>query len=427
MTEADHAEKIGFAAIIFWDFVEISNEEELLTTLEEVYGAKPEEYGGMTLGGSGGWSHWVAGNQENDIEESEEFESVRTVVQSETKGIFDVTTYAVLSEEQIQSIFVSGNTRRIEKLQSKLAEHLAELPTLVDYGDTGHSGAYYAEWAGEDSLVPDADGTDTSEIMERLAGELATLSGVGFQIGGLLSLIKGSVFVCPRMLMQPFDGFAVVRRDQHPDSEPFDDLIFPPGWAAELDQLRRYYRLKIWTDSRWTRLQQFDTRAQNAREELLSLSSSQIDVDEVLPVSEQIQGLQIEYTEFRTRFETEFRSLQEQLSGGIEDDPVIDVPYDVAISASNSPVVEMDEHSRSVIEYFQNNAEKTFEQIDDRRELVSNKIDSLVASIESRTRLAATDENLELQNRVTSLTWVLILLTVFLVILTVVLVALEIV
>jgi Mg2+ and Co2+ transporter CorA len=63
--------------------------------------------------------------------------------------------------------------------------------------------------------------------------------------------------------------------------------------------------------------------------------------------------------------------------------------------------------------------------MNDRYTQVSEKIESLVSSIDSRTRLAATDENLTLQERVQKLTAILTALTVILVILTIVLVGIE--
>ncbi|MFC6977222.1 hypothetical protein ACFQL1_25580 [Halomicroarcula sp. GCM10025709] len=425
MSDVGNADDIGFAALVFWDFVDESDENELLTTLTELYGAEPEEYGGPRLGGSGGWYHRVAGNQQNELEDSEPFESVRTLVQGKARGILDVTTYAILSQEQIQSLFTGENNRQIEKPQSQLSEPLAEIPTLVDHEETGHSGVYYAEWEGEEPLIPETEEIEKADIIDRLHEIGSSLSAFGFQTGGLLSLIRGGVFVCPRILMQPFDGLSAVRRDAHPDAEPFDELIFPPGWAAEFDSLRRYYRLKTWADSRWRKFHDFDEKASDARDELLALSSSQTDVDGVLPVSEQIQALQIEYTEFRTRFEAEYQALQDDLGGEVDENSTSEVPYDTAIAPSDSATLDTGDRSHSVIEYFESSAEQTFEQVDERREMVSNKIDSLVSSIESRTRLAATDENLTLQSRVTRLTWLLTVLTVVLVILTFVLVGIE--
>jgi len=77
---------IGFTAIIFWDFVDTDDEDELLDSLKELYGEEPEQYGGVTFGG-GSWRTRVVGNETNEIQDAEEFASVHTLVESNTRGV----------------------------------------------------------------------------------------------------------------------------------------------------------------------------------------------------------------------------------------------------------------------------------------------------------------------------------------------------
>ena len=145
MPENVNTTNIGFSAVIFWDFVYESDEEELLKALTNLYGDEPQEYSGPYMGG-GGWRHKVAGNETNEIEQDEQFASVRTLILDETDGILDVTTFAVLSEEQIEHVLNSENRTGLRELQEMLTEYVETLPTLNDHGQTGHKGVYYAEW-----------------------------------------------------------------------------------------------------------------------------------------------------------------------------------------------------------------------------------------------------------------------------------------
>jgi hypothetical protein len=218
--------------------------------------------------------------------------------------------------------------------------------------------------------------------------------------------------------MDPFGGLAVIRRRAHPDSGPIDELITDPAWYVGISGLARYYRLNQWADSRWGRLAEFDSGVDDARESLSSLSSTQTDVDMVLPVTEEIQDLQIEYTEFKTRFNAEYQSIQDSFSERA--DGVTDTwgnPIDVPLPRPNEPdiVEQPDDRTNSLIEYFEDASQDTLEQMNDRFRQVTKKVDSLVSSIESRTRITATDENLRLQKRVRRLTVILVILTVILV------------
>jgi len=418
--------EIGFAAIIFWDFVDEDDEEELLTCLKKLYGEEPDQYGGVMFGG-GNWRTRVVGNDTNHIQDAEEFASVRTVIESNTRGVFDVTTFAVLSDEQIQTVLTEKDRSGLRELRSTISEYLETLPTYVDYDDPNHCGLYYAEWS-EGDLLSDLDEATDENLVERLRSHHEPLYSFGFQVGGNLSIYNGNFFVAPTASMAPFDGLAVIRRKQHPDSGPIDDLISSPPWYMGISGLNRYYRLNRWADSRWDRLNEFDSDADDARDSLLSLSSTQTDVDEVLPVSEEIQGLQIEYTKFRTRFDAEYQSFQDSFSERADKGTdTFGNPIDVPLPKPDEPdfVDRSEDRTNSVIKYFEDASEHSLEQMNDRYTQVSEKIESLVSSVDSRTRLAATDENLTLQERVQRLTFILTVLTVILVILTIILVGIE--
>ena len=418
---------IGFAAIIFWDFVFESDDDELLKSLANLYGEKPEEYSGPYIGG-GRWYHKVAGNETNEIEDSENFASVRTLVESNTMGVLDVTTFAVLSEEQIEHVLTSDDRSGLQDLQETISVYVEQIPTLNNHGQTGHKGVYYAEWDGEPSLIPDFGELDKTDIMDRLGEGNSPLFSFGFQIGGNLSLVEGNIFVSPTSVMDPYDGLAAIRKDLHPQSEPVDDLITPPPWYAEVSGLKRYYRLKVWADSRWRRLHEFDDQTDEARETFSTLSSTDTDVQEILSVSEQIQDLQAEFTEFRTRYDAEFQSLQDQFrKRADEQTSTFETPYDIALPRPEKPeyVDRSGDQTNSIIEYFEDSSEEAFEQVDSLYDRITEKTDSLVSSVASRTQLAATDENLALQNKISTLTQRLTFLTLILILLTVVLISVE--
>ncbi len=417
---------IGFAAIVFWDFVDEDVEDELLTSLSDIYGEEPEQYGGATFSG-GSWRTRVAGNDTNDIEDSEEFASVRTLVESNTKGIFDVTTFAVLSDQQIQAVQNEDERSGLRELRRTIDEYLTELPTYVDHDGPNHCGLYYVEW-GDGDLLGDVPEDTEQAIVEQLQSHHKSLYSFGFQTGGNLSLYNGEFLISPTATMNPFEGLGVVRREKHPNSVPSDELITRPDWYKGISRLNRYYRLNQWADRRWDRLHEFDRDSDDARESLLELSATKIDVDEVLPVSEDIQALQIEFTEFQTRFDAEYQSFQNNFSDRADEGTdQFGNPIDIPLPRPDEPdfVERPGDETNSVLEYFENASDHTLEQMDDRYTQVSEKIESLVSSVDSRTRLAATDENLALQERVRKLTVILTALTVILVFLTVVLVVLE--
>jgi len=429
MSDELEQSKIGFAAIIFWDFADESDEEELLASLCDIYGEAPQERGGVTLGGGGGWRRHIAGNGTNEIEAAEGFESVRTIVDSNTRGILDITTFAVLSEQQIQMVVEEEYRSGLEGLQSTISEYLQMLPTYVDHESANHCGLYYAEWA-EGDLLPEVEDVSEEEIVKHLENEHETLSSFGFQVGGNLSLYNGKFFIAPTAIMGPFDGLAAIRRKQHPDSGPLEEVILDPPWYKSVSGLARYYRLKQWADSRWNRLNEFDSDADDARESLFSLSSSQVDVDEVLPVSEEVQGLQIEYTEFRTRFDVEYLSFQDSFENRADEGTdMFGNPIDIPLPRPDEPeeLERSEDRTNSIIGYFEEASDHTLEQMDDRYTQATEKINTLISPVESRTRLAATDENLTLQGKVQKLTVILTALTGVLVILTIVLVGLELV
>lgn len=420
--------QIDFAAIIFWDFVDESDEDELLTTLSQMYGEDVDEFGGPTMGG-GSWYHRVAGNQTNEIEATEQFTSIRTLIQSDINGILDVTTFAILSEEQIKTVVNSDHRSGLEQLQSTLSDYLEKLPTLIDHEGTGHCGIYYAEWGGEQNLIPETEDFEIDDIFDRLEDAHPTLSSFGFQTGGNLSIIDGSAFVSPTVTMNLYKGLGVIRERPHPEAEPLDKLVLPPSWYQEISGLQRYYRLYTWANSRWDRLHEFDERGNDERNALSSLSTTETDVQEVLSVSQQIQALESEFTEFQTRYAAEYQSLKQEFSERADEvTNIAGQPYDIPLSRPNEPefVERADDKSNSVIEYFEDNSEQTFEQVEELYTRITEKINSLTSTIESRTRLAATHENLILQNRVEGLTTALTWMTAVLVALTLVLVGIEI-
>ena len=427
MPDDSNTTKIGFSAIIFWDYVYESDEEELLKSLTNMYGDEPQEHSGPYIGG-GGWHHKVAGNETNEIEQDEQFASVRTLVQYESDGILDVTTFAVLSEEQIRHVLNSENRTGLRELHGTLTEYVENLPTLNDHDQTGHKGVYYSEWSGKQSLIPSDSELAENEVMDRLSEEHQTLFSFGFQTGGILSLVEGNILVSPTTTMEPFDGIAGIRKNSHPQAKPMEELITPPPWYSEVSGLKRYYRLHVWVNSRWRRLHEFDDLTNEAREALSSLSPEETDVQEILSVSERIQALQSEYTEFRTRYDAEYQSLQNQFrERSDEQTTTFGIPYDIPLPRRKEPdmVERTEDQTNSLVTYFEDSSERAFEQVDSLYNRITEKIESLVSAIESRTQLAATDENIRLQKRITWLTWGLTVLTLVLVGLTILLIVIE--
>ncbi len=409
---------IGFAAIVFWDFALKENEEDVLSGLSAIYGEELAEYGGPYMGGGGVWHHHVGGNDENAVESESDFRSVRTIVDSNIEGLLDVTTIAVLSPAQIEDVIESDYRSGIRNLQAEISGLLEELPTLVDQTEVGHHGVFYAEWAGEE-ILPDEE-IEASELRERIEEEMEVLSSFGFQLSGGPSLVNGRHFVSPTSAMNPYQGLAVIRNNPHPESGPLEEIRVPPAWYSEFSFLQRYYRLHAWGDSRWADLQEIDEKADSRREFFSSLSSSEPEVSNVLEVSKQVQSLQLEYTDFSTRFEAEYRSLK----GGFteradEGTNQFGTPRDVPLPLAEGlgRLGDTEDEPQSVITYLEDNSEHTLQQLDDLYQRVSEKVESIVSAIESRTQLAATDENLRLQNRVRWLTVALLVLTVVLVVL----------
>ena len=418
---------IAFAALICWDFVDEADESELLSGLGDLYGEEPESYSGPKMGG-GGWFRKVVGNEENRIESETDFTSVRTIVETQVDGLIDVTTIATLSDEQINEVVKSEHRRGHESLRLTLEEYLKQLPSLINHDDTGFSGVTYAEWDGDEPLIPDEEEVELERIVERLNDEMQTLVSFGFQTSGLCSLVLHNVFVAPPISMQPYDGLAAIRRGPHDGAEQLDDLILDPGWYHEIKGFRHYYRLKFWVEDRWNRLYEFESQADAARASLSELPTNAA-INDVLNVSEEIQSLQTDFTQFKTRYDTEYEGhaaeFKEPTRGttstfGIQFDtplPRIDIPDEF---------LDSEEETTSLVEYFDEGADHTLNDVSELAARINRTITSLVNSIESRTRLAATDENLQLQSRVTRLTQVLTGLTIVLVVLTVMLVGLEI-
>jgi len=417
--------EIGFAAIVLWDFVEEENEDLVIDNLEEIYGGEPDKRGGAKFGG-GSWSRRIFGNSNNRIEADTEFESVRSIVETEVHGLYDVTTIGVLSPNQIEEVVNRDNRAGRDNIRRELESKFEDLPSLVDYDDTGVCGVYYVEREGGEEIIEDGE-LDPGRASEILKGEAQNLGSFGFQMMGYQSLIRGNHFVTPTVAMDLYQGLCVVRREPHPESGPIEDLILDPSWYSEFSGLKKYYRVNYWGDSRWKRLHDFDERSDEARAELATLPEEVKDVSKVLETSNQIQALQTDFVDFRTRYEAEYQSHRDLFEDRADDaESRFGVPYDLAIPNPEDNRVS-EEEPRSVITYFEDNTEHTFEQVDELKSRVSEKVQSIVDAIEGRTTLAATDENIALQRRVSKLTRILTGLTVVLVVLTLALILLEII
>lgn len=417
--------EVEFSAFILWDFAYSDNESELVDILEDVYGGEPDRRGGARFGG-GSWSRRIYGNSENRLEEEKDFESIRTIVESEVDGLLDITTFLVLSDDQIAEVVSSPNRTVRNRLRKEIESEFENLPTIVDHSETGVCGAYYVERKGGNPIITDASEVDPERVAKILNEDRNKLYPFGFQTSGPKSLLRGNHFVNPTGSMEPYDGLCVVRRDVHEESGPLGKLILDPAWYSEFSILKKYYRLQRWADSRWEMLHKFDDRSDKSREALASLPEEIIDVTNVLQPSDEIHQLQTDFVDFRTRYDAELDSLHSEFDERADEaESQFGNQYDIPIPSPKANQILQQKEPQSLLGYFEDNTEHTFEQLESLRERVTKKIDSIIASIQGRTRLEATRENIQLQQRVTTLTWLLTFLTVVLVFLTIFLVVLE--
>ncbi|MFB6187894.1 MAG: hypothetical protein ABEI86_13660 [Halobacteriaceae archaeon] len=204
---------IEFVAFAKFDFYELAGKEDVLEVLEDIYEEEGEVYGGPTFGG-GGWRHRVFGNtEENPLEEDEDIRWIRTLVNSEIRGVLDVATLGILSDSNVNEILAEEDTPRNEynRFKHKISEYFNEIPTVIEDQSSLKAYVTYIEPDEEFDFRTNGE-VDIGKIQKIIEANAETLSRFEYPVGGYQTLYQGNYILNNVVSQQPYSRISVFTR-----------------------------------------------------------------------------------------------------------------------------------------------------------------------------------------------------------------------
>lgn len=411
--------RIEFIAFVKLDFNEVSELDEVTDALEEVYGESGEAHAGPTFEG-GHWSHRVFGNaDDNPLEEDPDIRWIRTVIESNVRGIIDVVTVGLLSEEKIEAVLNEDaeTLNEYNRFKQKVRDYLNEVPSIV--GDERRNEGYITYIEPADDLgFTGADGADVEAIQSIVSTNANLLSRLDFPTGGYLTLHRGNLLVAQTVLMDPYNRLSVLSRGfERGHNEP-DRLTTWPVWYRSLAILTAFFRAYYWTTYRREVVREFDQRTETQRDAWLGGSPDQREFDSTLEMADDVHALDLDWVEIYTRLVDELDHLQ-FLFREDDEDRIPFWPEPVEIPPSETRVIHSrPEGERDLMSIYTADIRNRLPLLGSDIERVDDKVRKLSSTLQDVISVSATEENIRLQRRLGWLTAALFFLTLVLVVLT---------
>lgn len=420
---------IDFVAFVRFDFHKVSELESVNKALEGLYQEPGENHAGPTFGG-GHRSHRVYGNNEdNPLEEDSDINWIRTVVESNIRGVLDIITLGILSREKIDEILreEEGPFNEYNHFKHKIREYFEVIPTIV--GDDSRREGYitYIE-PDEEFDFHDEDGFDIEKIQDIISENASLLSRLDFPIGGSHTLYEGKYLITRTVSNDPYNRLGILTRGFDRGHNAPDDLTIWPVWYSSVSGLTSFFRAYYWSRYRREVVGEFDRRTDENRDEWMSGIPELQSATELLSTAHEIHELQLDWVDIYTHLIDELEHLQFQFRDDESDEKRIPFwPEPIEISSPDSRMIyTRKEGERHLISIYTDDVRNRLKLLESDIERVDDKVRKLSSNLHDVVTVGATEENIQLQEKVGNLTTALIVLTVILVILTIALVSIEI-
>lgn len=423
---SDSMMDLKFVGIVKFDFCPETEGEELEETLTEIYGDSGEDRGGAILGG-GGWARTIFGNgSSNRIEEGTGFRWVRTSVEQQISGIYDIVTAAILSAEQLEKVLNADHNQAsglLSDYRGIISENLEGMPSVVRPIGAEDPFITYLEPEQRLEVTDEKGNIDMEQIHDILLENQGLLSRFDFPVSGLMSFVSTEDFVAPSVLMQPWGRLCILNQSSTWELPPPEDMVLGPVWLDRIRTLLPYRRAHSWSQHRIVELREYDEQVAQQRPKLKDQASPDSGIDEVLDFGTAFEELRLDWTELHTRVNDEIRELNDIFEERtVEPDEQALITFDTPIPTPEPAVfVTPSRENNSLISWYEDSVRSLLNTLESESERIEKKQRTIAEYVNEVISVKATKENIALQNRIWWLTWVLVGLTIALVILTVLL------
>ena len=425
--------KIEEIAILRFDFALSLEEDSIEQGLENWYGQEGESYFETVFGqgqSSEGTYFSHSGSRECPIGELDHFKSVETSMIRQTQYFTDVVTIGYLADDAVADILEKDDAR------DDLEEWRTELRSITDYvpiiaEDVNQGNELIQVFPKDGWETFDEDGKlNTAQIHTNLKTASEILGSINFNLSGYISLfvgMGGQHIVIPQIPTQIWNPLISVQT--HSLSSDDGESPWLPNWVKTLQILTPYFRSHQWLSYRLAQVQDIDEKTYDVSGILNSGIGdvSDSDLDALIEDESRLAELRRDWTSVFAQATDEFEELknhhgeifekqQDQLNQ--VDSPEIE--GEVRIPKPNRSGLMIGD--TSLFDAYRDNLSKRFRSLESILERIGKKQSQIANFIHDDISAKATEANIDLQEDVKLLTWVLVGLTVVLVILTIILV-----
>jgi hypothetical protein len=250
------------------DFVPISDEEELKSSLEDIFEEQSEEYQISYWNNAVKEGVKFSGKISSEYQELQNFNSFEVYLEYTSEYLIDVISVRKMSREDSVTLYNAE-----DNVQAAIGDWQQEMdivgrlfPTIVDSGN-GVPSILYIE--SPQKIQSFSRTSPSIEEVYQLIDE-TNLGKFKFHTLGYSSMFWGQYLVGSQVLRKPWGRLTAVDFVGETGAETFTGMPLKPPWLERMCGFLPYYRAKYWCDWRSDTVKEVNKRVDEVRDNVLT-------------------------------------------------------------------------------------------------------------------------------------------------------------
>lgn len=402
---------IDTAALVRYDLCHQSRREQLMNSLESIYGDEGESHGERVFGGQR-WERYKFEGELSSLDgKFADFEVTKTYVGFESRHLIDVVTVAELNDDQIEEI-ENNHPNRTQILITEYSELLTsaalQIPTVAPTDTNRQTVHFYVEPTQAQPVTDENGNLDTDLLTNFLNDNSEDLEKLYYNVGHPQSLLNNEDLVVPHGTAFPWGRQTIFNLS----SPPATESGFEPVWLRRLRPLREYLRTYLWFNHRVQLLDKLDRETHGIEKLMRNASGGGSQLQEVLEIESELDEIRETWADKYTKTVDEIADLESR--------PPLQTSYSQELEPVKINDITDGVPVNSLLDIYDQQLVTVTEQVASDLDRIGNKLDEVSTYIRDKINVHATTATIGQQRATNYMTVGIVLLTIVLVVIAVV-------